>query len=154
MNDPAPTPETGVRKSRIHSVLTALPLLMVIIGVSYHFSQEKQQRESQLLLDESIQMSGIVEGLSELQPLTGNQGKHFFWFESEGSKRGGRVTQANSLLLGGLPAGDPVDVWLAPTVPGSRTKWVYQVRHQGVDLLPEPGSTDNQSKGVTDDTAS
>ncbi len=116
---------------------------MVIVGVGYHLSQEKQQRESQLLLDESVQMSGTVEGLSELQPLSGDEGKHFFWFESNGSKRGGRITPANSQLLTDLSSGETVDVWLAPTVPGSRTKWVYRVRHRGIDLLPEPVGKDD-----------
>ncbi len=115
---------------------------MVIVGVGYHLSQEKQQRESHLLLDESVQLSGMVDGLSELQPISGDEGKHYFWFESEGSKRGGRITKTNSEYLVDLPSGEPVDVWLAPTVPGSRTKWVYQVRHRGVDLLPEPLSPD------------
>jgi len=84
-------------KNKIHSILTALPLLMVIIGVAYYMHGEKRQAESELVMSESSQHDVVVEHLT-----TGQQ----------------------------------VIVSLAPTVPGSHIKWLYQVRHEGVDLLP------------------
>ncbi len=123
-------------KNKIHSILTALPLLMVIIGVAYYMHGEKRQAESELVMSESSQHDVVVDGLSVLKSVSGKGGKYYFWFQLDGDKRGARVSEADSEYLEHLTTGQQVIVSLAPTVPGSHIKWLYQVRHEGVDLLP------------------
>ena len=125
------------KKNKIHSILTALPLLMVIIGVTYYTLGEKRQAESELVMTESSQHDVVVDGLSVLKSVTGKGGKYYFWFLLDGDKRGARVSEADSEYLEHLTTGQQVVVSLAPTVPGSHIKWLYQVHHEGVDLLPQ-----------------
>ena len=132
-----------IQKDKIQSVLTALPLLMLIIGVSYYYYSEGKQSEGVIIMEESRRVSGTVDGISKIKALTGNGGKFFFWFESAGEKRGARVSEENADILKQLQSGDPVDVWLAPTVAGSKTMWAYQVQHNGLDLLTEVESSSN-----------
>ena len=132
--DSKPTPI--VRKKKIHSELTALPLLMVIIGVIYYTLGEKRQAESELVMSESSQHDVVVDGLSVLKSVSGKGGKYYFWFQLDGDKRGARVSEADSEYLEHLTTGQQVIVSIAPTVPGSHVKWLYQVHHEGVDLLP------------------
>ena len=94
-------------------------------------------------MEESRRVSGAVDGISKIKALSGNGGKFFFWFESEGEKRGARVSQENAEILKALQSGDAVDVWLAPTVAGSKTMWAYQVQYNGVDLLADTVSDSN-----------
>ena len=132
-----------IQKDKIQSVLTALPLLMLIIGVSYYYYSEGKQSDGVMIMEESRRVSGAVDGISKIKALSGNGGKFFFWFESEGEKRGARVSQENAEILKALQSGDAVDVWLAPTVAGSKTMWAYQVQYNGVDLLADTVSDSN-----------
>jgi len=129
--------EEPIQKDKIQSVLTALPLLMVIIGVSYYYYSEGKQSDGVMIMEESRQVTGKVEGVSKIKALSGRGGKFFFWFETEGEKRGARVSQENSEILKELQTGDSVDIWLAPRVAGSKTMWAYQVQHNGLDLLAD-----------------
>jgi len=126
-----------IQKDKIQSVLTALPLLMLIIGVSYYYYSEGKQSDGVMIMAESRQVTGSVEGISKIKALTGTGGKFFFWFETAGEKRGARVSQENAEILKELQTGDLVNIWLAPTVAGSKTMWAYQVQHEGLDLLIE-----------------
>jgi len=126
-----------IQKDKIQSVLTALPLLMLIIGVSYYYYSEGKQSDGAMIMEESRQVTASVEGISKIKALTGTGGKFFFWFETAGEKRGARVSQENAEILKELQIGDLVDIWLAPTVAGSKTMWAYQVQHEGLDLLIE-----------------
>ena len=129
-----------VQKNKIHSVLTALPFLMVMIGVGYYYYGERKQAKGALVLSEAEQHIAVVDGLSVIKSVTGKSGKHFFWFEIDGRKRGARVSESASVALEGLVKGDEIEVYLAPRVAGSKTLWTYQVIHRGASLLNEaPG---------------
>lgn len=124
-------------KSRIHSVLTALPVLMLMIGLGYYFHTERLQRDGSPVLEESKLVQATVDGLSVIKSISANKpGKHYFWFLVDGQRRGARISVAASELLQPLEKGDAVVIALAPMVAGSKNLWAYQVSRDGVELLP------------------
>ncbi len=124
-------------KSRIHSVLTALPVLMLMIGLGYYFHNERKERDGSPILTESRQVEARVDGLSVIKALQANKpGKHYLWFLVDGQRRGARISEQASQLLESLQKDDEVVIALAPRVAGSKKMWAYQVSHNGVELLP------------------
>jgi len=118
-------------KNPIESVLTALPLLMVIIGVGFYYYNERKQSGGDLYLEQTQHHIGDYVGLSQ-------QGKsvkaqRILWFETADKKqRGARVNyqQAQRLLElqeDKLQKGVAIELWAAPRVAGSAVLWLYRL---------------------------
>ena len=51
-------------KNAIHSVLTALPVIMLVAGLYFYYQGESAQSEGTPIIAESRQISGIFTGFS------------------------------------------------------------------------------------------
>lgn len=128
--EPAPARPAG--KNRIHSVLSALPVLMLIAGLYYHFSGESAQKKGSPLFEQSVQVGARFEGLSVVK--SGGVGRHYLWFDDGERRRGARVKARDVASLASLRQGDQVELSLAPTVDGSTTLWAWRVE-RGAQML-------------------
>lgn len=133
---PPPDPDdVYVPKERnpIHSILTALPIIMLVTGLYFYYQKESEQTNNAPIRAESIEVSGFFTGLSVVK--SGSQGRHYLWFEDNGSARGVRIspTQADQLQV--LVRNESIVLKIAPTVHESKTFWAWYVEQSGVVLL-------------------
>ncbi len=120
-------------RNPIHSILTALPILMLIVGLYIYYRGESEQSHSAPIRVESVNAGGIFTGLSVVN--SGSQGRHYLWFEQEGKARGVRVQPLQAQELGALARGESILVKMAPSVSGSKTYWVWYVEQSGEVFL-------------------
>lgn len=125
-------------KSRMHSVLTALPVIMLGAGLWYYYSGEQKQKNSPFILERSEQLDGKFVGLSVVG--SGSWGRHYFWVSTvDGEsqrKRSVRITSDEALYLTmpkfkeqvGLDPGDTIALRASPTVPGSAILWLQELK--------------------------
>ncbi len=121
------------QRNPIHSILTALPVIMLVVGLYFYYQAESDQTTGAPIRAQSIQIQGVFTGLSVVK--SGSQGQHFLWLEEHGKPRGVRVQPAQSAALEALTRGMPLMVNAAPTVPGSGTLWAWYVEQSGRVLL-------------------
>jgi len=125
-------------KSRMYSVLTTLPALMLFAGFYIYYSGEKAQRTSPLIMPRAEVMSGSYKGLTAVG--SGSWGRHYLWLEVAGEdgnrrRRSARITADEALFLSapeyqsqaGLDKNNEITVYAAPTVADSNVLWVYQL---------------------------
>ncbi|ASJ70469.1 hypothetical protein [Granulosicoccus antarcticus] len=126
---------TYVPKQRnpIHSILTALPVIMLIVGLYIHFQSESEQSHSAPIRAESMDAEGVFTGLSVVK--SGSTGRHYLWFEEAGKARGARVQPSQAQALESLVRGEMIQLSMAPSVSGSNTHWVWHVEQDGVVFL-------------------
>ena len=122
-------PATVVRKNPIHSVLTALPVIMLVCGLWFYFAGEKKQRTGEPVLSEMIIVSGEFSGMSEQSKKPNAQ--RIVWVKTPERLRGGRVDQHQYGLLRDLQKDQQVQLWLAPRVAGSSLLWVIKAQAGG-----------------------
>ena len=125
-------------KSRIHSVLTALPVLMLVAGLYVYYRAEQAQVQGDLLLAEQVILTGEYQGLSEVKSLS--ESRYFFWLSLDAHSRGARIETAQwvalKMLSPALEKGEVVQMTAAPRVSGSKTVWVVAIERDG-QPLPE-----------------
>lgn len=131
------------RKSRIQSVLTALPILMVLLGLFVYYQAEQRQSHGEPVLAEQQR---IDARFVRLATVGGEEsGQHYLWVHDGERERGVRIDLTHKLQLNGLPdnevlhAGDAVSLEAAPRIPGSRTLWLLRL-WRGEQALLEPSS--------------
>ncbi len=129
---PPPEPYVPVRKNPVHSVITALPVIMLLAGLYLFYRQEGAETGGEALLAQSVEVDGAFEGLSSVT--SGGDGRHYLWFISEERRRGPRVTAEQARALEVLMKGDRLTVSMAPHVDGSRTLWAWKVL-RGSELI-------------------
>ena len=127
-------------RSKIHSVLSALPLIMLIAGLWLYYSGERAQSYGSPILSESVAARGVFDGLSVVS--SGGSGRHYLWFEDGTRKRGARIRSYQREALGSLRPGDDISLQLAPTVSGSSTLWAWRVERDGVRLIDAAAGSD------------
>lgn len=120
-------------KNPIHSVLTALPVIMLVVALYFYYQGETEQSEGVPILSESQQLSGIFTGFSVVK--SGSNGRHYLWIEDAGNTRGVRVQPEQVVQLQGLKKGTQTLLEAAPTVAGSRTLWAWRVQQGDAVLL-------------------
>ena len=120
-------------KNRIHSVLTALPPLMLIIGLYVYYRAEQKQLAGPPILEESVSYAGQYKGTSAVKSFGEEQ--LFFWVDTEERARGARMTGRQKFDFENLQAplviGEPLEVDVAPRVAGSTTYWLVEIRRSG-----------------------
>jgi len=132
-------------KSRMYSVLTALPVLMLIIGIYVYYSAERAQKNSALIMSQAQIFEGEYQGLTEVG--SGSWGRHYLWVnvvDAEGKtrKRHARITDDEALYLTlpefreqvDLEKQQVVTVRAAPTVADSGVLWVYELAREGREI--------------------
>ncbi len=120
-------------RNPIHSILTALPILMLIAGLYIYYRGESEQSHSAPIRVESVNAEGVFTGLSVVN--SGSQGRHYLWFEQNGRARGVRVQPRQAQELGALTRGESIQVRMAPSVSGSTTYWAWYVEQSGEVFL-------------------
>ena len=120
-------------RNPIHSILTALPILMLIAGLYIYYRGESEQSHSAPIRVESVNAEGVFTGLSVVN--SGSQGRHYLWFEQDGKARGVRVQPLQAQELGALARGESILVRMAPSVSGSKTYWAWYVEQSGEVFL-------------------
>ncbi|MFK8078501.1 MAG: hypothetical protein AB8B84_18120 [Granulosicoccus sp.] len=121
-------------KNAIHSVLTALPVIMLVVGLYFYYQRESAQNEGAPILSESRQTSGIFTGFSEVK--SGAKGRHYLWINNDGTTRGFRIQPEQLVQLQQLNKGEDIQLQTAPTVSGSRTLWAWKIQ-QGETVFLE-----------------
>ena len=127
-------------RNAIHSVLTALPVIMLVVGLYFYYAAESEQTHGQPILAESSEAVGLFTGLSVVK--SGSQGRHYLWFEQDGKSRGVRVQPAQATVLQSLKRKVPVTLKIAPTVAGSSTQWAWYVEQDEQVFLNALQTTD------------
>jgi len=133
-----PPPDPGdvyVPKERnpIHSILTALPIIMLVVGLYFYYDNESEQASNTPILAESVEAGGLFTGLSVVN--SGGEGRHYLWFENNGTARGVRIRSAQVEQLQVLVRNEPISLKIAPTVHASKTYWAWYVEQSGLVLL-------------------
>jgi len=127
-----PLPKEG-EKNRIHSVLVALPVLMLMIGLFVYFKGENAQNSGEPVLSELVNRNGQFKSVSEVSGI--GQAKYYLWYTVDGGSKGVRITALQKERLDELTVGDTLSLELTPTVAGSKTLWAYRVHRDGVELI-------------------
>lgn len=125
-------PKPG-EKNKIHSVLVALPVIMLIIGLAVYFRGESAQNNGAPVVAEMISRSGVFKSVSEVSGI--GTPKHYLWYTNGDQSRGVRITFSQREQLSGLSKGDELTLKLAPRVAGSTTLWAYRVSSDGRLLI-------------------
>lgn len=118
-------------KSRnpLHSIITALPLIMLVTGLYIYYRGESRQTHSVPILEESIERSGVFTGLSA------TRGRHYLWLETQGVAKGVRIREEQVPQLEILVRDADILVKMAPSVPESTTYWAWYVEQSGSVFL-------------------
>lgn len=134
---PPPVPEDEAyvvkNKNPIHSILTALPIIMLVAGLYYFFQAESDQSHGIPIRAESRDLSGVFTGLSVVKAVSA--GRHYLWMEADGKSRGVRIQPEQVNALQSLERGGQIEIKMAPSVEGSTTYWVWHVEQDGRVVL-------------------
>ncbi len=121
-------------KNPIHSILTALPVIMLVVGLYFYYQGESEQNQGVPIHSESQQVSGVFTGFSVVK--SGSKGRHYLWIEQAGKTRGIRFRPEQLSQLQALERGSDIQLDIAPTVPNSKTLWAWKVL-QGEKIILE-----------------
>jgi len=124
-------------KNPIHSILTALPVIMLVVGLYSYYQGESEQTESLPILEHSQSIEGTFTGFSVVK--SGAVGRHYLWIDSDGDPRGFRIRPEHRDSLEQLHKGEQTRLDVAPTVAGSRVFWAWRVSQSGKLLLDMSG---------------
>ena len=127
-----PLPKPG-QKNRIHSVLIALPALMLMIGLFVHFRGESAQINGEPVLAELTKRDAQFKSVSEVSGI--GKSKFYLWYTLAGSARGVRISEVQKEKLSELEPGDAISLELVPRVAGSKTMWAYRISQGGTELI-------------------
>jgi len=129
---PSVMPKPG-EKNRIQSVLIALPVVMLVIGLAVYFRGESAQNNGAPVLSEMVSREVVFKSVSEVSGI--GKPKYYLWYTSGDSSRGVRTTAPQQEQLANLSAGDVLNLELAPRVAGSNTLWAYRVFRNGALIV-------------------
>jgi hypothetical protein len=121
------------KKHPIETLVTTLPLVMLLAGLAFYFLNERRQVDGQILFDQIQQFDGEYSGISQQSDKPDAQ--RIVWIQTPARLRGGRVDYQQAQQLKTLSNGDPISVWAAPKIAGSNTLWVVKVSSDGEPLF-------------------
>ena len=122
-----------VKKNPVESVITTLPIIMLLGGLAFYYFNERRQVDGKILVDQMQQINGKFSGISAQSDKPESQ--RILWIKTPQRLRGGRVDYRQAQQLEGLADGDPITVWAAPRVQGSKTLWVVKASSEGELLI-------------------
>ncbi len=112
-------------RNPLHSIITALPLIMLVAGLYIYYRGESQQTHGAPIGSQSIELTGTFTGLSA------TSGRHYLWVEHDGAPKGVRIHAEQVAGLEALERGVEVAMKIAPSVDGSTTYWAWYVEQAG-----------------------
>ena len=113
------------KKDPIHSVITALPIIMLLIGLVFWYQKESAQRDGPPLISEAVELVGEFNGVSTTQAAGGAQ--FFMWLMQNEIPKTIRITKDQYAEYQQQTVGEAVSITAAPTVSGSSILWVVDV---------------------------
>lgn len=113
-------------RNPVHSILTALPVIMLVAGLYFYFQREAQQTNSAPIREASVELSGTFSGLSHTSD------RHYLWLDVNGIAKGVRIKSDQVVALEPLERGARLNIKMAPSVEESRIFWVWHVEQAGV----------------------
>ena len=116
-------------RNPLHAIITALPVIMLVVGLFFYFRAEDKQMQGLPMLEKSIEASGIFTGVST------TSGRHYLWVEVEGTAKGVRFKPPQLPLLEPLVRGESIDIRMAPSVENSTTYWALHISQSGQTFL-------------------
>ncbi len=114
------------KKDPIHSVLTALPVLMLLIGLLFWYQKDRAQKNSSPLIAEAVELVGEFNGVSTTQSASGKQ--YFVWLMQSEYRKTIRLTKDQHAQYREQEVGGAVSITAAPTVSGSDTLWLVDIQ--------------------------
>ncbi|MDO6462330.1 hypothetical protein Q4485_16590 [Granulosicoccaceae sp. 1_MG-2023] len=111
-----------MRSDRIYSILTALPAMMLIIGLLIYYRGQGAQEHGEPVMDEAQAIHGTFKGLSATNPHRGEG--LYLWITTPERDRGIRITGDQADALMHYSEGEAIAVTAAPHIAGSRTLWL------------------------------
>ncbi len=132
------------KKDKIHSVVTALPVIMLVAGLIYWYANGKNQRMMPPIQAEAVTLAGTFDGVAK----EGNAGKEKYYFSllQEGEPKSLRITSAQHEAFVDGAKGSAIEVIAAPTVSGASTLWVMSVEPKAVDGAPSRWQIQSDTK--------
>jgi len=124
----------AVKKNPIESVVTTLPVIMLLGGLAFYFLNERRQVGGQILHDQIAEIDGEFSGISQQSDKPDAQ--RLLWIKTPSRLRGARVNHQQAQQLGVVSAGDPLVVWMAPKVKGSKILWLVKACSDGQLIVP------------------
>jgi hypothetical protein len=119
------------KRDSIQSILTALPIIMLVVGLYFFYQGESEQSHQAPIRAQSIAATGVFTGLSVVKAGS----RHYLWYEQDGKSHGARVQPEQAKELQALVRGAPVSLRMAPSVSGSSTYWVWYVEQNGTVVI-------------------
>ncbi len=124
-----------IKKNPVESVITTLPIIMLLGGLAFYYFNERRQVDGQILIDQIEQIDGAFSGISAQSEKP--EAQRILWIKTPSRLRGGRVSYKQAQQLDVLTDGDPITVWAAPKVQGSKTLWVVKLSSDGKVLIEQ-----------------
>lgn len=121
------------RKNPIHSLITTLPVIMLLFGLTIYYIKEGKQRSGPLLFTQMEQLSGGFSGISQQGDKVESQ--RILWVETSDRLRGIRIDQQQYKKLQELDTNVPLELWAVPRVEGSATLWLVKIAVSGTVLI-------------------
>ena len=126
----------ALQRNRTYAVISALPVLMLMIGLTFSYLSERRQSTGAPIESASVQLAGAFDGFTRVG--IGAKRRHTLWLRTEERRRGVRVQQDEvGELRATLSKGQGIVIDAAPSVEGSRTRWLWRLRRDGVTLLDD-----------------
>jgi len=112
------------KKDPIYSVITALPVIMLLIGLAFWYYQENGSP----LIEEAVELVGEFSGVSTTQAAGGTQ--HFVRLLRNDQPKLIRITKEQLTEYQQYKVGVSITITAAPTVSGSSSLWVVGIEPQ------------------------
>jgi len=130
-------PVPAVPRTRTQAVLTALPVLMLLLGLSFYWSEQRSQRSGSPILSEQIRYAGQFDRITPSGDKT--SGNHYLWLTEGENTRSVRLSYEQKALLrqASLVKGTSLELIAAPTVSGSTVLWLVEIHAGTVNLLQD-----------------
>ena len=106
---------------------------MLLGGLAFYYFNERRQVGGKILIDQMQQIDGKFSGISVQSDKPDSQ--RILWIKTPRRLRGGRVDYRQAQQLERLADGDPITVWAAPRVQGSKILWVVKASSEGKLLI-------------------
>ena len=121
------TPDLA-KKNPIYSVITALPVIMLLVGLVFWYQGENAQQSGSPIIAESVTLNGQFNGVSKAT--AAGEGQFFYWLIQNGDEKTLRISPDQYTQFSQGELGSQVSVTAAPTISGSATLWLLEVERQ------------------------
>jgi len=108
-------------------------VLMLLVGFFFHWNGERKQTSGTPITAELQTLHGEFDRITPRGDKA--SGKHFIWLRTDERTRPIRITyqQKQELLASSLSAEDKIQLNGAPTVAGSKTLWLVDMKTDSTD---------------------